>query len=347
MKSICIVEEFKNHIKKNEYKLVERSNLVSPYFKGQFNLSGAHNHLIPAIQNKNKINIDRIGVVDLVVRDVDSKIIGTSNSHLLLFEMGVFGSFGFAPNLESEIRLQLQVLNNFFTKVGINTSDVYTTICGGGEYLGEKIEFDNMSYNALIHVGFDRNKIISTKGRRNFMLSRGIDRLAGYNIEFFVEHNKEFIEIASSNIYKYLNKLTHLEKTINSGVGCGVGFERLSLILSNKNEIYEISPYDELISIIKKFFTSSIDFELIKHKIYRTIECIKSIIFILNDGVIYDNSPQGKKLKKYTSKVKSELNYIEFDSHLFVDIAFESISKYYKSYELDYACLNEFKNRLK
>lgn len=340
MNTILLIDKFNQVLKKYNYELVKRSNLLSPYFKGEFNLSGAHSYLIPAIQSIEKKEIDKIGVVDLVVRDVDLEIVGISNCHLLLFEMGVFGCFGYMKNLESEIENQLRVLYDYYKEIGIDNSKIFITICGGGQFSDKQLDFDNLSYFSLINAGFKKENIIFTKGRRNFMLSRGFDRLAGYNIEFFIEKNGSFVEIGSSNIYKYLNKLSHLKETVNNGVGCGVGLERLAYVLGNSSNVYGIEPFDHIYSEVISYFNIKGD-ELIKDKLYRIIEVTKAIIFILNDGIGFDNSAQGKKLKRYTAKIVSELDYISIDKIQFINSLFPILKQYYTKYNLESSILEK------
>lgn len=345
MNTAKLIDIFNKTLIINNYQLVQRSNLLSPYFKGEFNLSGAHNYLIPAVQSNEKINVDKIGVVDLVVRDVDLEIVGISNSHLLLFEMGVFGCFGYMENLALEIKNQLKVLFDYYKAIGIDNSKVYITISDGGQFLDKYLDFDSLSYSSLIEVGFNKENIIPTKGRRNFMLSRGIDRLAGYNIEFFIEKNGNFVEIGSSNIYKYLNKLSHLKETVNNGVGCGVGFERLAYVLGNYSNVYEVEPFNEIYSEIVSSLNVKGEF-LIKDKLYRIIEILKAIFFILNDGISYDNSAQGKKLKKYTAKVASELDYVSIDKKKICRIVFNGLKEHYKGYNLESSSINNIESQI-
>ena len=324
-----IIKLFNSHLQPLDYKKVYRSNLISPYFVGEFNLSGAHDHLIPAIQSKEKVDIDSISVVDLVMRKVDAEIVGISNSHLLLFEMGVFGSFGYIDNVEDVEQKQLEILFSFFEKIGIRRNSVYITVSDGGDFNGEHFDTDYSTIEILKKLGIGESKIIRTKGRRNFMFSQGIDRLAGYNIEFFIKKNDEFLEIASSNIYEYLNKLNRLEKTINSGVGCGIGFERLSYAVSEFSTIYEVEPYRTIAEAVVQLIGSRLNFEIIRGKIFRLIELTKTIIFLANDGVRFNKTPQGRAFKRYIAKVNSELTYINFDKRLFFEIVLNGIAEYY------------------
>lgn len=340
MNTKFLIREFRKVLASYDYKLVGRSNLLSPYFKGEFNLSGAHGYLIPALQASERKEVDKIGVVDLVVRDVDLEIVGVSNHHHLLFEMGVFGCFGYMPDLPKQIESQLKVLYQYYEKIGLDNSKVVITISCGGVFINKHLGFDTMSYEALINVGFKKENIIATSGRRNFMLSKGIDRLVGYNIEFFYPKNGQFVEIGSSNIYKYLNKLSYIKETVNNGVGCGVGFERLSYVLSDTAvSVLDIDPFQKIYRKLVSRLEITGDY-LIRDKIQRLIELSKSVIFIVNDNLGYDKTPQGKKLKKYTAKIASELEYLSLDKVLFLDIVYSEIRDYYDGYVLTQASVD-------
>jgi alanyl-tRNA synthetase len=338
---------FLSFFKEKDFQIVERSNLVSKYFKDEFNLSGGHSHLVPAILNPEKVSKDNIAVIDLCVRKADAQIIGISNTHLLLFEMGVWGSFGYIEDKKQEEFFQLTLLLNFLDKCGINKDSLYFTICAGGKYLGEKILPDNDSYDILSSLGITSNHILKTAGRRNFMLSRGTDRLAGYNIEVFVEKDDQFIEIASSNIYQYLNKLDHLEKTVNTGIGCGVGIERIEFIAKGYNSVYDLDFFKVVKEDIRKILDISNDsINIISDKIYRIIELTKILVFLINDDQIFDKSAQGKTMKSYLSKIKSELNFLSIPVDSFIYVLKKETINIYKAYQIKTEVFNVLSNEL-
>lgn len=316
------------------YRQVERSNLVTPFFKGEFNLSGAHGHLVPAIRSEEKVKKDAISVVDLCVRKVDSEILGYSTSHLLLFEMGVFGQFGFIEDTTDIEREQIQYLLQLLEIFSIPKEKLVFTICEGGHYIDREIAYDKQTHDILTSLGLTKSQIVPTKGRRNFMLSRGIDRLAGYNVEVYAMKNDFYLEIASMNIYRYINKLTYLKETINSGIGCGIGFDRINFYNSNKKSVYELEPFASIIEQTKEKYgkTSVI---LIEDKVVRTIELIKAVLYILSDGQKFDKSPQGKTLTTYIARIASEIFYLEIDFAWFYETAINSIRKHYSRHEFN------------
>ncbi len=324
---------FISFVKENDFQIVERSNLVSKYFKDEFNLSGGHSHLVPAILNTEKVNKDKIAVVDLCVRKVDSQILGISNQHLLLFEMGVWGSFGYIEDKKQEEFCQLSLLVDFLNKCGISKDTLYFTICAGGQYLDKLLLPDDDSYEILSSLGINSNHIFKTSGRRNFMLSIGGP--AGYTIEIFVKKGNQFVEIASSNIYRYINKLTYLEEAVNTGIGCGVGIERIELITKNYNSVYDLDFFQTIKEEIRKVLNISSDsVDIISDKIYRTIELAKTLIFLINDDQEFDKSAQGKIMKSYLAKVKSELKFLSIPVDMFINALKKEMIKIYEEYQV-------------
>ncbi len=310
---------FNDLITENHFKNVERSKLVSKYFKNEFNLSGGHSHLVPAVLNQQQVLKEDIALLDLCIRRADAQIIGASNVHLLLFEMGVWGSFGYINNKKEEEYRHLSLLLSFLDRCGIPITELYCTTCNGGQYLDKQILPDTDSEEILHSLGIRDERIFQTSGRRNFMLSRGIDRLAGYNIEFFVKRNRQFIEIASSNIYQYINKLTHLERTINSGIGCGVGIERIQFITEGYESVYDLEYFQDFKNDMQKILNiTSESINIISDKIYRIAELSKTLIFLLNDEQGFDKSAQGKTMKTYLAKISSELDFlsIPYDKYI-------------------------------
>ena len=339
---------FFSFVKENNFQIIERSNLVSKYFKDEFNLSGGHSHLVPAILNSEKVNKDDIAVIDLCVRKADAQIIGISSTHLLLFEMGVWGSFGYIEDKKQEEFRQLSLLLNFLYQCGISKDSLYFTICAGGQYLDKLILPDNDSYEILSSLGIDSSHIFRTTGRRNFMLSRGIDRLAGYNIEIFVKKENQFIEIASSNIYQYINKLTYLEKTVNAGIGCGVGIERVEFIAKGYNSVYDLDFFKKIKEEIRKTLNISEDsVNIVSDKIYRSIELTKTLVFLINDNQGLDKSAQGKTMKSYLAKIISELHFLSIPIDVFIEILKSEMIQMYGNYQIQNDVFDILFNELK
>jgi len=347
-----ILDIFANFTEENGLRWVERSNLVSKYFKGEFNLSGGHAHLIPALHSCEELPIKRIGTIDNVIRKTDAEIIGISKSHLLNFNMGVFGSFGYIDDKKQEEYQHMKMMFDFLDKCGIDKKRLLFTICAGGQYSDKNILPDNVSRDILLSFGIHEDRIIKTKARRNFMFSRGIDRLAGYNIEVFVAKDDDFIEIASANLYEYLNKETHLEKTINSGMGVGFGMERLEYLTQGLDCVYDLEFYQNVkdkIAEAEKFGIASM--KLVQDKIYRITELAKTIVRAMHDGCqLGDKTPHSKTLKAYIAKTISELEFLGIQPERFIEIVKSEMERRhdnkYLKFNIDDGIYNTFINAL-
>lgn len=329
---MTISERFDTFVRSNSFRVVEKSRLVSKYFKNEFNLSGGHSHLVPAVLNPQKVEKEKIAVLDQCIRRADAQIIGISDVHLLLFKMGVWGSFGYIEDKQEEEYYQLSLLIDFLEQCGISRSSLYCTVCAGGRFLDRSFPMDVDSYNILNSLGINPKRIFSTAGRRNFMLSKGIDRLAGYNVEFFVKHKNGFVEIASSNIYQYINKLTYLEKTVNNGIGCGVGIERLEFLTKGYDNVYDLDFFQKFRSRVRVILgISNESMEMIADKIYRIAELSKTLVLLIDDEQGFDKTAQGKTMKTYLAKIVSELDFLSIPVDDYVSVVRDTMNNDYEA----------------
>jgi len=133
------------------------------------------------------------------------------------------------------------------------------------------------------------------------------------------------------NIYRYINKLSYLKETVNSGIGCGIGFDRINFYNSDKKSVYQLEPFASIIEQTQAKYGKTCVL-LIENKIVRLIELVKAVLFILGDGQKFDNTPQGKTLTTYIARIASEIFYLEIDLEWFYEMAVLSISKHYSRY---------------
>lgn len=337
MNTACLRNHFDEFTRFSGYKAVKRSKIISPFFQNEFNISGAHQYLIPVLLSNDKINIQKISVRDLCLRKADSDVIGVSLTHLLLFEMAIFGEFGYFCDAMESQQLLLGLLIDYFTDLGLDKNKLLFTICAGGTYLNRQMQADFKSNKILNQLGIYQENIVLTEGRRNFILSRGIDRSAGYNIEVFYPKKKQWVEIASMNIYEFLFKGDYLEETVNKGLGCGIGLNRINYVLGDKESIYEIEPFAEILDgLLYLFSANKKSMELVQIKIFRAIELSKALIIIISDGYTLGNVKKtySKVMKSYVAKICSELSFLNINPASFFKSFVLPIKNYYKDYTI-------------
>lgn len=312
MTKIDFKKIFKDILSSDFEEVIESKDLITPYFVDEFNLSAGHQFVLPTLHNNNVMEASNRAIIQWCIRKDDISRVGYTNRHLSSFEMAVFGRFGFIDNrLETQIFL-LNIFLKLMRRFLINTEQLYFTITEGAKILDREFPLDEISYNALKGVGIPDNRIITTKGRQNFVFSNGQDRASGYNIEIFYKLDNEFVEIASSNIYEYVLDGCRLVKKTNMGIGVGIGIERLLMIINNDSTIYNLLNIDK--AKYEELLGGCIQYNLAKSKIIR-IEELSKTINLIDDMVFREGIPINYKQKKSYNFIKakfdSEVNYLQ------------------------------------
>ena len=327
-----IIDTYFEFTTERGYQRKERSNLISPFFNNEFNLSAGHQYVIPILRNKEKAQILKIAINEICIRRMDLEKLGTSAYHLLMFEMGVMGMFGYLDDLPMRLSIVLQDVIDFIKVLGFDIERIYFSVSDGATVLHKAYEADILSYNVLKSKGIKDSNIIKTKGRQNFIFSNGIGRPAGNSIEIFYFANKSYVEIASINVYKYLFAEGKLNPMTNHAIGGGFGFDRISYLLNGYDKVFDLPPFSTFAVRIKPFFRNEMEFLLNIDKVNRIIELIKTLIFIEFDGQTPDSSPHGKIMKSFIDKMKSEITYLELPEKEIWEIGVTSVKEHYRDY---------------
>lgn len=324
-----IIEKFFRFTGERGYAPKDRSNLISPYFNNEFNLSAGHQYVIPILRNQEKKDLIKIAINEICIRRIDLEKLGASPHHLLLFEMGVMGVFGYIEDMHQKLSEILQDVIDFIKYIGFRIDDIFFSVSEGATILHKKYPADKLSYHCLLERGIANNHIIKTIGRQNFIFSNGVGRPAGNSIEIFYKRGNTFTEIASINVYKYLFSEGKLHAMTNYAIGGGFGFDRIAYLLNDYDKVFQIPPFSTFAEDVKKLFRNDMEYELNLDKVYRIIELIKTISLIEHDGQEPDNSPHGKIMKGFINKMKSEITYLELNEKEVVDIGNDAIKSHY------------------
>jgi len=326
-----VIEKFFQFTRERGYAKKERSNLISPYFNNEFNLSAGHQYVIPILQNEEKEELIKIAINEICIRRIDLEKLGASNHHLLMFEMGVMGVFGYIDHIKEQLLSILRDVIDLIELLGFDMNQIYFSVSEGASVLHKKYPADTLSYECLLHHGIRPLNIVKTKGRQNFIFSTGVGRPAGNSIEIFYKRGEDFTEIASINIYKYLFSEGKLHPMTNMAIGGGFGFDRITYLLNGYNRVFDTPPFSLFSEQIKDLFRNEMEYRLNQDKINRILELIKTLVFIELDGQKPDNSPHGKIMKGFIDKLKSEINYLELQENDVVEMGVSAVKEHYKS----------------
>jgi len=328
---IELIKSFLDFTKGFGFEEKPAGSLLSPLFEGEFNLSAGHQYVLPVITSDEVYSKpEKIAIVEPCFRRIDLGKIGYSPCHLLLFEMGVFGTLGYRDSARVSLSEMIGVFLNWFEEIGLRRNDLEFTVSKGAEILGTIFPADEETLEVLKEHGLGRANIIQTKGRRNFIYSKGENRPAGYSIEIFYSKSKSYIEIGSVNIYTHLYKKGRLSRTKNQALGGGVGFERVYYVVNGLDSVFEIPLYYSFIKTVKRYFAVGAEFELILPRVYLIAELIKSICFLIAEGQRCDRTRRGRVMKSLVNKLISEVDYLGMDRVDIVQSGVESFADYYK-----------------
>lgn len=305
--------EFINILKENGFSdVIESFDLITPFFVDEFNLSAGHQFVLTALHDKERRPEMNQAIIQWCIRKDDITRVGYTNRHLSSFEMAVFGKFGYITSRKESLFNLLKVFIDLMRRVSIDTDKLVFTISEGAQILDTYLPYDKDSYDVLKSLGLRDEQIVVTKGRQNFVFSNGQDRASGYNIEIFYEKDGDYIEIASSNLYEYVLNEEHLTKTINSGIGVGIGIERLLMIINGYNSIYDVLNIDKI--KYELLLGGEVQYNIAESKVIRieelakTIKLIQSLVFDRNVAL---NSKQVKSFKYIKAKYDSEVKYLQ------------------------------------
>ena len=98
MKIAEIRQHFDFYTQSLGFNKVERSNVISPYFNNEFNISGGHGHLMPVLYDDKKNNAPKnLSRRHLLTKSGPGGLSGRFNT-LIVVEMGHLWCFWFFGN---------------------------------------------------------------------------------------------------------------------------------------------------------------------------------------------------------------------------------------------------------
>jgi alanyl-tRNA synthetase len=333
MNSNEIVNAFLNSFDKSWEKR-EPLGLLSKYFPNTFNPSGGHDLVVPVMLSedpKPKIKFYR---VERCFRDIDVGIVGLSH-HLSFFEMCTFGIVGFLRNDFSAFEEIVTHIKYFLKTLGLNNDKIFIAYFNGGRIGSIEIPPVSEEELSIWRKNFKLN-LVPIPGRRTFIYSAIENWPAGAGFEIFYDRGDQFpdpirfIEIASINFYKYINRKGKLEEVSNWALGGGIGLERIAMVLQNSPTIYDIDLFAPLNQSICRYIKKE-EIQMFRKSYNIFIDHFRSASFILMDGQsIDDRTPRGKIFRKLIKRIINTLFYLNLYDKSLIDVLYKSLIKVYE-----------------
>ncbi len=299
MTSVEIREKFLKFFEERGHKIVPSSSLMPDDPSVLLTTAGMQQfkpYFVGKADSKKDFGMLNTTSAQKCFRTSDIDEVG-DDSHLTFFEM--LGNFSFGGYFKKET---INYAHEFISRVcGLKID--YVTIFEGDSNVPEDKE------SAEIWKSIDNNIEIKKCGRAdNFWGPTGSEGPCGPTTEIYVKNKKgESIEIWNLVFNEYYqNADKTLKKLETPGVDTGMGLERLVMVIQNKNSIFETDLFEPFINSLQENspdYIGKIGSNIGKMPISETIKRVivdhaRSIIFLINDGVLPSNKDAGYILRR-------------------------------------------------
>ncbi|MEE2695396.1 MAG: alanine--tRNA ligase [Pseudomonadota bacterium] len=258
----------------------------------------------------------------------DLENVGYTPRHHTFFEM--LGNFSFGGYFKEEaIKLAWDLLTKEYS---LDVKRLIITV----------FEEDEVSYKIWKKIsGFTDQKIIKISSNDNFW-SMGDSGPCGPCSEIFFDNGshlkgglpgskdqegERYIEIWNLVFMEFEKRNDLLKKLPGKFVDTGMGLERITAVLSNKINNYETDLFQHIFEKIEKKTEKKINPNtLISFRIIS--DHIKSIIFMMSDGILPSNEGRGYVLRRIIRRALLHVNKLKPQSIILNELVDDVIERY-------------------
>jgi len=330
--------KFNTFVEEKGYVTKKSVGLISPIFPHEFNVSGGHEYAMEIFKTIKPIASSlRYSLIDTSFRRMDMEHIGFSDRHISLFHMAVFACGVMREKINAYINELVFDFTQLLTeRLEILKDELLFTTFDGGQILNFNLKREDCLIESLRKAMISESKILPLEGRRNFFLAQNIE-CSGPSCEVYFDRGKEFeygsrfIEIGSMNFYKYRYNARNglLELSPNQIFVCGIGIERTLMAKQGKPSVFDIDVLAPLVEIVSRYFSNSVECSIFINSVRTIVDCVKSAIFILSEGVKPDNSSRGRILRKIIKNLTNQMKYLNLSKSNILDELQDKVTEIY------------------
>ncbi|HKL43771.1 MAG TPA: alanine--tRNA ligase-related protein [Candidatus Absconditabacterales bacterium] len=300
MDSKTLRNKRENFRSKHDHKhLPEVSLVASKESTAMFNVAGMQ-QLVPYLAGKTHPIGNRLFNIQKCIRTVDIDEVGDS-SHLTFFEMMGNRSLGDYFKKES-VKYSYDFLVN---ELGFDTKKLAVTVFEGNKDAPRDEE--TAKYRKEVGIPDDKISFMGAKDNRR---SPGPVGPCGPDTEIFYRTGEGFpskkdnvkageenrMEIRNNVFMEYYrNEDGKLTKLKNQNVDTGMGFERMCMVLQNKETVFQTDLFQPIIDLLEKY--TDLKYQDHKRRFRIVVDHLRTAILLLNDGVIQSNIGSGYVLR--------------------------------------------------
>jgi alanyl-tRNA synthetase len=299
-----IVGKIRDHYSKENVPEIEKTNVVSPLFPGQFNYCLDEVNLLEKYGDLVNIGEEHFQKIQPAIRLSDYHQLGVSGDHLGRFTIGTTRGFHspISGNGEKEYDLAVKSLLSFFDELGLDKQRLSITYFSGNyakdvEALGKRdsleqdlkvqvdkyLSEDEVAIPVWTENGLEEDQLVAGNTRDNFLTSAWYVALApwGYRNEIFYEmpdgRDLDIATIERLTMYPEVERKRDSQNRSEPyvvdihdwDIGAmidGFGIERTLLAVEGKDKIYDLDFFSPLNKL--KISNEKIEALRILHRIY-------------------------------------------------------------------------------
>ncbi len=310
MTSKEIRQRFLDFFEKRGHKIVPSSSLIPQDSSVLFTTAGMQQFKPYYLGEKSPYGPNVVSC-QKCFRTSDIEEVGDIN-HLTFLEM--LGNFSFGGYFKEEaIKLAYEFI---FKELKMPLDKAFFTVFEGDKDVPE----DKESISIWKKLGIKEENIKKFGRKDNFWGPTGQEGPCGPNTEIHFYHNDGETEVWNLVFNEYYQdrdkKLIPLKQ---KGVDTGMGFERLAMMIQNKNSVYETDLFSPIISEIPGK----------DERAKRIIaDHIKSSVFLISEGIFPSNIERGYVLRRILRRTVRYGKLVSLPKNFLIPLAQETIEIY-------------------
>lgn len=319
MRSSEIGQAFVEYYQNKGYTVSPSAPLLDPSIPMTFVMSAGLVQIEMSLDRAGKKMGDKYALLQKCFRHFDVETVGTTGSHLSLFEMP--GAFFFSPDSKTSMIQQMWGLLTDHLK--IEADNLWVTYFSGGEISGHRFEEDAKAIQAWQEIGLPEERVVGLGVDNNFwMQGPGIEgavryRKCGPHTEVFFDRGTQlscgpnclpgcqcgrFVELANTLflITEFDTETAKLHPMSEPFTETVIGTERVAMISQGKESVFEIDCMRPAIAAIQKFrYADGLPDETVAASESISADHLRALLFLVADGA----PPPGKNGRERIIKI--------------------------------------------
>ena len=335
MKAIEIRNKYLNYFKNHGHSVIPSAPVIPENDPSVLFTTAGMQPIVPYLLGQPHPEGTRLTDYQKCVRTNDIDEVG-DNRHLTYFEM--LGNWSLGDYFKDE---SIAMSYEFLTKELEIPAEKLSVTCFAGD---DDCEKDMVSYNAWRKAGIPDERIYFFGKDDNWWIA-GEDGPCGPDTEMFYDTGKpkcsegcnpscdcgKYVEIWNNVFMEFYKDKNGYSKLTQKNVDTGLGLERMTMLLENKETPFEI----ELFSPVMDKLVELQKVDIIESR--RIVaEHLRSSIMIISDGGRPSNVDRGYVLRRLLRRMTRHLNKLEIDlSKLpeIIDISINALLELYPELE--------------